>query len=79
MIFVSFFALGLFMVSISPTPINVQTIVLGNVLAITPSDSLQLIIIGAVTLTVLTLIWKDLMLVFFDESHARTIGIRATC
>jgi hypothetical protein len=48
MIFVSFFALGLFMVSISPTPINVQTIVLGNVLAITPSDSLQLIIIGAV-------------------------------
>jgi manganese/iron transport system permease protein len=55
----------------------VQTIVLGNVLAITPSDSLQLIIIGAVTLTVLTLIWKDLMLVFFDESHARTIGIRA--
>jgi manganese/iron transport system permease protein len=53
MIFVSFFALGLFMVSISPTPINVQTIVLGNVLAITPSDTLQLIIIGAVTLTVL--------------------------
>ena len=77
MIFVSFFALGLFMVSISPTPINVQTIVLGNVLAITPSDSFQLIIIGAVTLVVLSLIWKDLMLVFFDESHARTIGIRA--
>jgi manganese/iron transport system permease protein len=68
------------MVSISPTPINVQTIVLGNVLAITPSDSLQLIIIGAVTLTVLTLIWKDLMLVFFDESHARRPSASApTC
>jgi manganese/iron transport system permease protein len=53
LIFVSFFALGLFMVSVSPTPINVQTIVLGNVLAITPSDTLQLIIIGFVTLTVL--------------------------
>ncbi|MCY0150010.1 metal ABC transporter permease [Hoeflea sp. G2-23] len=78
MIFVSFFALGLFMVSISPTPINVQTIVLGNVLAITPSDTMQLLIIGVVTLTVLTVIWKDLMLVFFDESHARAIGIRAT-
>lgn len=78
MIFVSFFALGLFMVSISPTPINVQTIVLGNVLAITPADSTQLIIIGVVTLVVLTVIWKDLMLVFFDESHARAIGIRAT-
>lgn len=78
MIFVSFFALGLFMVSVSPTPINVQTIVLGNVLAITPADTIQLVIIGVVTLTVLTVIWKDLMLVFFDESHARAIGVRAT-
>lgn len=78
MIFISFFALGLFMVSISPTPINVQTIVLGNVLAITPSDTTQLVIIGAVTLVVLSVIWKDLMLVFFDESHARAIGVRAT-
>ncbi|MEQ8480911.1 MAG: metal ABC transporter permease [Hoeflea sp.] len=77
MIFVSFFALGLFMVSISPTPINVQTIVLGNVLAITPADTVQLAIIGAVTLAVLSAIWKDLMLVFFDESHARAIGVRA--
>lgn len=78
MIFVSFFALGLFMVSISPTPINVQTIVLGNVLAITPADSTQLIIIGVVTLVVLSVIWKDLMLVFFDESHARAIGLHAS-
>ena len=78
MIFVSFFALGLFMVSISPTPINVQTIVLGNVLAITPADTTQLIIIGVITLVVLSVIWKDLMMVFFDESHARAIGIRAT-
>ncbi|WP_394690695.1 metal ABC transporter permease [Hoeflea sp.] len=78
MIFISFFALGLFTVSISPTPINVQTIVLGNVLAITPSDTTQLVIIGAVTLVVLSVIWKDLMLVFFDESHARAIGVRAT-
>lgn len=78
MIFVSFFALGLFMVSISPTPINVQTIVLGNVLAITPADTIQLVIIGVVTLVVLSVIWKDLMLVFFDESHARAIGVRAT-
>ncbi|OCW56880.1 metal ABC transporter permease [Hoeflea olei] len=77
MIFVSFFALGLFMVSVSPTPINVQTIVLGNVLAITPADTLQLVIIGVITLAVLSVIWKDLVLVFFDESHARAIGVRA--
>lgn len=77
-IFTSFFGLGLFLVSVSPVPINVQTIILGNILAITPEDTLQLVIIGAVTLVVLLLKWKDLMVVFFDESHARSIGLNPT-
>jgi len=75
LIFTSFFGLGLFMVSLSPTSVNIQTIVLGNVLAITPGDTLQLAIIGGVTLVLLTLKWKDLMVTFFDESHARSIGL----
>lgn len=78
MIFSSFFGLGLFMVSLSPTPVNIQTIVLGNILAITPEDTIQLAIIGAVTLIVLLLKWKDLMVTFFDENHARSIGLNAT-
>jgi manganese/iron transport system permease protein len=76
LIFTSFFGLGLFMVSISPTSVNVQTIVLGNILAITPEDTIQLVVIGVVSLTVLLLLWKDLMVAFFDESHARSIGLR---
>jgi manganese/iron transport system permease protein len=75
LIFSSFFGLGLFMVSISPTSINIQTIVLGNILAITPEDTLQLVIIGFITLSILLLKWKDLMVVFFDENHARSIGL----
>ncbi|MBO6724689.1 MAG: metal ABC transporter permease [Rhizobiaceae bacterium] len=75
LIFTSFFGLGLFMVSLSPASVNIQTIVLGNILAITPTDTLQLVIISVVTLTVLTLKWKDLMVTFFDESHARSIGL----
>lgn len=75
LIFTSFFGLGLFMVSLSPTSVNIQTIVLGNILAITPEDTLQLAIIGGVTLVVLILKWKDLMVTFFDESHARSIGL----
>ncbi|WP_318530124.1 MULTISPECIES: metal ABC transporter permease [unclassified Rhizobium] len=76
MIFTSFFGVGLFMVSLSPTSVNIQTIVLGNILAITPSDTLQLAIIGGVTLLVLLLKWKDLMVTFFDENHARSIGLK---
>lgn len=75
LIFSSFFGLGLFMVSLSPTSVNIQTIVLGNILAITPEDTLQLAIIGFVSLAVLLVKWKDLMVVFFDETHARSVGI----
>src|SRR5690554_4078348 len=75
LIFTSFFGLGLFMISISPVSVNVQTIVLGNILAITPEDTLQLVIIAGVSLAVLLLKWKDLMVAFFDENHARSIGL----
>ncbi|EKF58897.1 iron ABC transporter permease [Agrobacterium albertimagni AOL15] len=76
LIFTSFFGLGLFMVSISPVSIDIKTIVLGNILAISPADTLQLILIGGVSLLVLTLKWKDLMVTFFDENHARSIGLK---
>nr|WP_312967812.1 metal ABC transporter permease [Brucella intermedia] len=76
LIFSSFFGLGLFMISLKPTAVSVQTIVLGNILAISPEDTLQLAIIGFVSLSLLLLKWKDLMVVFFDENHARSIGLR---
>ncbi|SEO45565.1 manganese/iron transport system permease protein [Salinihabitans flavidus] len=76
LIFTSFFGLGLFMVSINPMSVSVQTITMGNILAISPSDTLQLVLIGVVSLVVLLAKWKDLMVVFFDETHARSIGLR---
>jgi manganese/iron transport system permease protein len=76
LIFTSFFGLGLFMVSISPTSVNIQTIVLGNILAVSPEDTLQLVIISVLSLAVLLVLWKDLMATFFDETHARSIGLR---
>jgi manganese/iron transport system permease protein len=75
LIFTSFFGLGLFMISLSPAAVNVQTIVLGNILAVTPADTLQLVIIGGVSLAILLVKWKDLMVVFFDENHARSVGL----
>jgi manganese/iron transport system permease protein len=74
-VFTGFFALGLFMISLRPTAVNIQTIMLGNVLAITPADTLQLVLIGGVSLLVLALKWRDLLAVFFDEIQARSIGL----
>ncbi|MFV0358248.1 metal ABC transporter permease [Tropicimonas sp.] len=75
LIFTGFFGLGLFMVSVNPVAISVQTITMGNILAISPGDTLQLALIGFVSLAVLLAKWKDLMVVFFDENHARSIGL----
>ena len=75
LIFTSFFGLGLFMVSISPASVSIQTITMGNILSITPGDTLQLAIIGFVTLAILLAKWKDLMITFFDEDHAKSIGL----
>ena len=78
LVFTTFFAAGLLMVSLYPTSVNVQTIVLGNILGISDSDALQVVIIAVVALAILIVKWKDLMLVFFDEAYAQTVGLNPT-
>ena len=74
-IFTAFFGVGLFVVSLYPMSISIETIIMGNILAISYSDLLQILIIGSISLVILFLKWRDLMVVFFDESHARTVGL----
>jgi len=78
LIFTAFFAAGLLMVSINPTAVSIQAIIFGNILAISDQDINQVVIISVVCLIVLCVKWKDLMAVFFDENHARSIGLRVT-
>jgi len=78
LVFTSFFGLGLFMVSLNPMSVSIQTVIMGNILAITPEDTLQLALIGGLSLLVLSAKWQDLLAVFFDEAHARTIGFPVT-
>ncbi|MEO1264378.1 MAG: metal ABC transporter permease [Pseudomonadota bacterium] len=78
LVFTTFFAAGMLLVSLYPAAINVQTIVLGNILAISDWDALQVVIITAVSLAILLLIWRDLIAVFFDEDHAASVGLPVT-
>jgi manganese/iron transport system permease protein len=75
LVFTSFFAAGLLLVSINPTAVNLQSVIFGNVLAISDEDVVQVVIIAGLSLAILGLRWKDMMLAFFDESHARSVGI----
>lgn len=75
LIFSSFFALGLFIISLNPVSVNIQSIILGNILAVPPEDILQLTVIGIISVITLLLKWRDILLTFFDENHARAVGL----
>jgi manganese/iron transport system permease protein len=75
LVFTTLFAAGLLIVSINPTAVNIQSIIMGNILAIADEDILQVVIIAVVSLLILGLRWKDLMLAFFDPAQARAVGL----
>lgn len=74
LIFSSFFGTGLFMVSLNPTSVNIQTIVWAifwQSIRRISCNSLSL----AFSRSSCFFKWKDLMVTFFDENHARAIGL----
>ncbi len=77
-VFTAFFALGLFLISIRPSSVDLRTIVFGNILGISDPDIVQVAIISGVTLAVLGLKWRDLRLFCFDANQARAIGLNVT-
>jgi len=74
-IFTTFFAIGLLIVSLNPTSVNVESIVLGNILGISDEDAVQIAIITVISTILLLLFWKNLLLVFFDEIQAISVGL----
>lgn len=74
-IFTTFFALGLFIISLNPTAVNVQDIIFGNILGIADEDVWQVMGITSISILFLLIFWKDLLLVFFDEIQAKSVGL----
>ncbi|MDZ4287889.1 MAG: metal ABC transporter permease, partial [Prosthecobacter sp.] len=75
LVFTTWFALGLLLLSLFPSNLNLRTIIFGNVLAISDFDIVQVLIISALSILILAMKWKDLLLYCFDESHARSLGM----
>ncbi len=78
LVFTTFFAAGVLIISVFPSNISLKTIVFGNILGIANSDIVQMLVISAVTLLILGLKWKDLLLFAFDPNQARAIGLNTT-
>ncbi|MDO8541174.1 MAG: metal ABC transporter permease [Opitutaceae bacterium] len=77
-VFTAFFALGLLLISLFPSQVDLRSIVFGNILGISNSDIVQVLVISGVTLVVLGLKWRDLLLFCFDSNQARALGLNTT-
>ena len=75
LVFTTWFAIGVLLLSLFPSPINLRTIVFGNILGISDSDIVQVLVIAGLALGVLLLKWRDLLVYCFDPSHARSVGM----
>lgn len=75
-VFTTLFALGLVLISVTPSQTDLGHIVFGNVLGVSPVDLLQITIIAAVAAAILLVKRRDLTLFAFDPAHAHAIGLR---
>lgn len=75
-VFTSFFALGLVLITAFPAGLDLKVILYGNILGIAAGDVMQVVVIAVVVLCLLGLKWRDLMLYCFDANQARALGIK---
>lgn len=74
-VFTTLFALGLVLISVTPSQTDLNHIVFGNILGISAGELTQIAILAAVTLVVLLIKRRDLTLYAFDPAHAFAIGL----
>ncbi|WP_340684191.1 metal ABC transporter permease [Amycolatopsis coloradensis] len=74
-VFTTLFALGLVLISVTPSQTDLNHIIFGNLLGVATSDLIQIGVLGAITLTLLVLKRRDFTLYAFDPTHAHAIGL----
>ncbi|MHA7178391.1 metal ABC transporter permease [Arthrobacter sp. Sr24] len=76
-VFTTLFALGLVLISVTPSQTDLSHIIFGNLLGLSHQDLIQVVVLGAFTLGVLLLKRRDFTLVAFDPIHAHAIGLNS--
>lgn len=74
-VFTTLFALGLVLISVTPSQTDLNHIIFGNLLGVSWADLTQIIILGAITFTILVTKRRDFTLYAFDSTHAHAIGL----
>ncbi len=74
-VFTGLFAAGVAMISVTKSFKDITSLLLGNVLAVTPRDLLIIGIVAAVVSVTLVLLHTELELSSFDPVHAQVVGL----
>jgi len=74
-VFTSLFAVGLVMISVTPSQTDLTHIIFGNILGISSSEMIQIGVLAVIAFVVLVVKRRDLTLFAFDPSHAHAIGL----
>lgn len=75
-VFTTLFALGLVLISVTPSQTDLNHIIFGNVLGVSNSDMWQIMVLAAVVFALVVFKRRDLTLYAFDPVHAHAIGLR---
>lgn len=74
-VFTTLFALGLVLISVTPSQTDLNHIIFGNILGVSTGDLVQIVVLAVVGFVVLMVKRRDLTLFAFDPTHARAIGL----
>lgn len=74
-VFTTLFALGLVLISVTPSNTDLNHIIFGNILGVSNPDLVQIAILATIAFVILVLKRRDLTLYAFDPMHAHAIGL----
>ncbi len=75
-VFTAFFSIGLILKSLYPSNTDLNSIIFGNVLGISPTDRILVLSLAVLVSAILIAKRRDFTLYAFDPVHAHAIGLR---
>lgn len=75
-VFTSFFAFGVVLISQISTRVHIHSILFGNMLTVTPERVYTMIIVTIILIALIVLFYKELLLTSFDETMAQVYGLK---
>jgi manganese/iron transport system permease protein len=75
LIFSTFFAVGVTLITLLKSKIDLDSFLFGDILAVTPHDIQRTLVIAALILIAIKLFYKELLFYTFDKTGAQAIGL----